>query len=103
MWRTVSGVPGDVKAVYFEALLDALAHNPGWEVVGAANQAMRARWLSMASKDSGTSPVTVLPVSPGIAPRAAFETYGETEGVKIDASSLVPYPPTMALWHLVKL
>jgi hypothetical protein len=53
-----------------------------------------------ATKDSGgANPITV---GSGLAQREAFETFGETDGVKIDASSTVPYPPQLALWHLVK-
>jgi hypothetical protein len=99
-WRTVSGVPGDVKAVMFETLVDALEHNPGWQVVGESNQALRGRIIMQATKDSGgANPITV---GSGLAQREAFETFGETDGVKIDASSTVPYPPQLAFWHLVK-
>jgi hypothetical protein len=102
-WRTVSGLPGDVKAVAFETLSEALAHNPGWDVFGASNQSIRGRWISQATKDSGVTPETDLSVGAGVAERAAFETFGETDGVQIDSSSDVPYPPTIALWHLIKL
>ncbi len=102
-WRTVSGVPGDIKAVAFETLTEALAANPGWDVLGAANQSIRGRWISQATKDSGATPVTDLSVGAGVAERAAFETYGETDGVEINSSSDVPYPPTIAFWHLIKL
>jgi len=102
-WRTVSGVPGDVKAVAFATLNEALTQNPGWAVLGDSNQNIRGRWISQATKDSGTTPETDLAVSAGIAERAAFETFGETDGVQIDSSSSVPYPPTIALWHLVKV
>ena len=56
-----------------------------------------------AAKDSGSNPATVLTVDPNLAQRAAFETFGETDFVKIDNTSPVPYPPEIALWHLVKL
>lgn len=102
-WRTVSGVPGDVKHVFFETLTEAKIQNPGWDVVGADNQAFRGRWISQATKDSGATPETDLTVGAGISKRAAFETFGETDGVKIDGASPVPYPPTIALWTLVKL
>ena len=101
-WRTVSGVPGDVKFVAWSTLDEALLHNPGWNVLGASNQALRGRFLSQATKDPGLTPVTDLNVDAGIAKRAAFETYGESDGVKIDASSSVPYPPSIAMWCLVK-
>jgi hypothetical protein len=101
-WRTVSGVPGDVKAVAFSTLSDALRANPGWDLLGASNQSVRGRWIGQATKDAGTDPETDLTVSAGVAKRAAFETFGETDGVQINSSSDVPYPPTIALWHLVK-
>jgi hypothetical protein len=101
-WRTVSGVPGDIKQVSFEVLTDALASNPGWELFGASNQDFRGRGLWQATKDPGASPATDLTTSPGVAHRAAFETFGETDGVKMDAASTVPYPPGIALWTLVK-
>lgn len=100
-WRTVDGVQGDVKAVLFETLVDALEHNPGWAVLGESNQSLRGRIIMQATKDS-TGSETVLTVGSGIAQRGAFETFGESDGVKIDASSIVPYPPQLALWHLVK-
>src|SRR6267142_2793394 len=59
-WRTVSGVPGDIKQVVFEVLTDALRFNPGWDVFGAGNQAFRGRLTSMATKDSGVAPETDL-------------------------------------------
>ena len=101
-WRTVSGVPGDVKAVAFEVLTEALQRNPGWELFGAGAQSFRGRWISQATKDSGATPATDLTTSAGVAHRAAFETFGETDGVQLDSGSPVPYPPTIALWHLVK-
>jgi|SRR5712664_303559 len=102
-WRTVAGVPGDVKAVAFNVLTDALTHNPGWDVFGAGNRSFRGRIIMEAAKDSGSNPATALTVDPNLAQRAAFETFGETDFVKIDNTSTVPYPPQIALWHLVKL
>lgn len=102
-WRTVSGVPGDLKPVAFQTLTEALTRNPGWEVFGAQNQLFRGRYISQATKDAGGSPETILTVGPDIPERGAFETYGETDGVDINPASPVPYPPTIALWTLVKL
>lgn len=102
MWRTVSGVPGDVKSVAFSVLTDALTHNPGWDVLGAANQGLRGRIIMQASKDPGATPETDLVLDSGLTSRAAFDTFGETDKVKIDATSPVIYPPQLALWTLVK-
>lgn len=101
-WRTVGGTPGDVKHVVFDTLEEALRYNPGWDVLGANQVSWRGRYISQATKDSGSSPSTTLSVSAGVAERAAEEIFGETDGVKIDATSPVPYPPTIALWTLYK-
>lgn len=101
-WRTVDGVYGDVKFVVWEFLSDALLYNPGWELLGASNQSWRGRLISQATKDPGLAPVNDLSVDPGVSPRAAHEVFGETDGVKMDPLSTVPYPPTIALWTLVK-
>lgn len=103
-WRTVSGVPGDIKHVAFTTLSEALTANPGWEVFGGSNQTFRGRFISQATKDSGGSPETVLNVDAGIPERAAFETYGATApGLKTDGASVLLFPGTIALWTLVKV
>lgn len=102
-WRTVSGVPGDIKFVAFEVLTDAISANPGWELFGASNQTFRGRWISQATKDSGGSPATDLTTDPGVAHRAAFEAYGTATPVAVAAGTLPAPPPTIALWCLVKL
>lgn len=99
-WRTVSGVPGDIKFVAFPTLSGALAQNPGWALFGEGNADIRGRYISMATKNAADEDNTVTPPV-GVAARAAFETYGESDGVKIEASA-VPYPPSIALWCLVK-
>lgn len=101
-WRTVTGCPGDVKAVTFPTLTQALQFNPGWTVLGAGQQSLRGRIVMQAAKDQGSSPQTILTVDPGVPQHAAFDTFGETDGVQINESSPVPYPPQLALWHLVK-
>lgn len=103
LWRTVSGVPGDIKFVNFEVLTEALQFNPGWNVFGAGNQTLRGRIPMMASKDSGATPETVLTTGTNIPQRAAFETFGETDNMQIDNTPPnLLYPPQVALWLLVK-
>jgi len=97
-WRTVSGVIGDVKAVQYELLSEALRYNPGWAVLGGDQQSWRGRLIGQAAKDSEVS----LTVNPGVFQRNSHEVYGETDGVQMNAASPVPYPPSLALWHLVK-
>jgi len=101
LWRTVSGVPGDVKSVAFPTLTEALTANPGWEVLGNSNQNLRGRYIVQATKDAGATPETVLNVNIGVPERAAFEIFGED--VHVLDSSVVVYPPTLALWTLTKL
>lgn len=97
IWRTVSGVPGDIKQVAFEVLTDALTFNPGWDVLGSANQAFRGRHLVQATKDSGATPATNLTTGAGVASRAAFETWFTS--VTAGATDTVP---ALALWTLVR-
>lgn len=99
-WRTVDGTPGDVKMVTGTVLQEVLTRNPGWEVLGASNVNQRGRWISQATKDPSGG--TDLNVAAGIAKRSAGEVYGETDGVQLDSGSSVPYPPTLALWFIVK-
>lgn len=101
-WRTVSGVPGDVKFVAYETLTDALIFNPGWEVFGNSNQAFRGRLFTQATKDSGASPATVLTVGTNVPQRAAFETFGTDAGNAFSVAAGTVYVPQMALWCLVK-
>lgn len=102
-WRTVSGVPGDVKHVSFETLTEALNRNPGWSVFGGTNQNLRGRYISQATKDPGVTPETDLTVAAGVTKRAAFETYGEATNLDIaDGGASTVFPPTVALWTLVK-
>lgn len=102
-WRTISGVPGDIKFVSATVLTEALTQNPGWSVFGGSNQNLRGRWISQATKDSGGTPETLLTVAAGVTQRAAFETYGESTSLDIaDGGDSTVFPPTLALWTLVK-
>ena len=101
-WRTVSGVPGDIKAVFFDTLQDALDHNPGWVYFGDSAQAFRGRIIMQATKDQGATPENNFAPPAGVAARANKEVFGETDGIKMDSTSPVPVPPQIALWHLLK-
>ena len=101
-WRTVSGVPGDIKFVVFETASDAQLFNPGWEIFGAQNQTFRGRLFVQAAKDAGSSPETVLSVGPNITARGALETFGEGDGVQSNGASTLRYPAQIACWTLVK-
>lgn len=104
MWRTVSGNPGDVKQTVHETLTDAYLYNPGWQVLGNAQQSWRGRALVQAAKDSlASGGPTTLAVDADVAQRRAHEVFGTTDFIGIDPGSLVPYPPSLALWTLVKL
>lgn len=110
-WRTLDGVPGDVKIVATELLSQALTQNPGWQVLGFDQQSWRGRYISQATKD--TEQTLTIDAVDGIAQRSSHETFGETDGISMDGhthggtvaaqpASSVPYPPTIALWYLVK-
>lgn len=76
-WRTTSGVRGDVKYVSWATSTEALARNPGWEILGTGetnNTAWRGRALSQATKD--TIPGEDLDVSSGISEHAPGDTFG---------------------------
>lgn len=84
-WRTVSGVPGDIKFVSYATLTEALLRNPGWQELGANNQNLRGRVLASANKDAGGSPATDLPVGAGITSRATGDLYGEESHILTSA------------------
>ena len=103
-WRTVSGVPGDVKAVNFQTATQALTNNPGWAIFGATNQAYLGRGIVQATQDPGAAPVTSFTPGAGVPSQAAFNTYGDgPQQLQINALSTLNYTPMIALWHLVKL
>ncbi len=102
-WRTVSGVPGDIKYVAFEFATEALTKNPGWEIFGASNQAFRGRIIDQASKDS-TGTETVLNVDANVVQRGAFEVFGASPPRITDTPAATTFfPAQIALWTLVKL
>jgi hypothetical protein len=72
LWRTVAGVPGDVKFVLSANAADARLRNPGWELV---DQSLRGRVLGVATADS--TGVGILPVDFGISQRNQGTTVGE--------------------------
>lgn len=104
-WRTVSGVPGDIKMVAFNTLADALTNNPGWDVLGSGNEDIRGRFISQATKDAaGSGGTTVLSVGLGISQRGAFESINTTDKFKIDNTATgVALQQGIAFWFLVKL
>lgn len=102
LWRTVSGVPGDVKFVTTEKLVDALTANPGWAFLGDSDQSRRGRVLTGASVDPGLNPVSNFPTAPGVSQQAALTTFGEATTL-VPGPSTVTTPPQLALWTLYKL
>ena len=102
-WRTVAGSPGDVKFVMAEKLSDALRYNPGWVYIGEYTPEYRGRYLVTATTDGGTNPVADYEPSEGVPKRAAHEYWGEETHFTSDPSGDTVYPPSLALWCLVKL
>ncbi len=102
-WRTVSGVPGDVKSVLYQTLAQALLNNPGWSFVGDVASQLIGRVIMQATQDPGATPAVVLTPPTNVPPRAAFDTFGENSGIQSNPGSTLTIPPQVALWHLYKL
>lgn len=75
-WRTLSGTPGDVKAVTDTVLTAALAKNPGWSLLYDNDESRRGRVIGQASKDVGLTPESAVSVPTGITQRATQDTFG---------------------------
>lgn len=75
-WRTVTGVPGDVKFVVHSLLTDALSYNPGWQYLGENDQSARGLTLALASKDPGATPVSSYATDSGITAQASGTKLG---------------------------
>lgn len=80
-WRTLSGSPGDVKAVVAAELAVALQLNPGWAYFGQNDQSIRGRVIGIATQDPGGSPAASFPTDSGISPRASGDQVGEESHV----------------------
>lgn len=101
-WRTVDGVPGDVKFVTAVTLAAALSQNPGWDYIGRNTQTLRGRTLIGATQDPGTSPAANFPPPPGVPSLSAGATGGENTGLQANPGSGTTIPPFVAYWTLVK-
>jgi hypothetical protein len=102
-WRTVDGIPGDVKFVTSQTLAAALTQNPGWDFYGRTATDVRGRVLVMATQDPGGSPAAVFPPGSGVNPQPQGAEFGETTKIQLQAASATTIPPQIALWCLVKL
>lgn len=101
-WRTVDGVPGDLKYVAFTTLSAALTANPGWDVFGRSTPGFLGRGLVSATQDAvGSGGASSFAPVPGVPARGAYDTFGEGSQLATGTSGLV-YPPSMAFWLLLK-
>lgn len=75
-WRTVSGVPRDVKFVVTPTLAEALTQNPGWLYLGSLDQGFIGTVLGVAAKDPGATPAASFATDSGITPRAPGDVVG---------------------------
>lgn len=99
-WRTLDGVPGDIKFVAWPTLEEALLRNPGWSLLGQGNASLRGRALSGATRNQdGSDPLTV---DAGVPQRSVGETFGETQGLTGNASLAITLPPEIAYYALAK-
>jgi hypothetical protein len=102
-WRTVSGVPGDLKFVTFQTATQALTANPGWSIFAASTPGLAGRALVQATQDPGATPVTQLATSSGVNSRAAYSTSGDgPQQLQVNNLSTLVLTPDLALWCLVK-
>ena len=83
-WRTVSGVPGDIKFVSYPTIAAAIAANPGWQEIGESNVNLRGRTFVSANAD-GSGGVENRAVGAGITSRQAGDLYGEETHVLTSA------------------
>lgn len=100
MWRTVSGLPGEIVAVAWPTLAEALLRRPGWSLFGASNASLRGRAISGATQDQGGS--TPLTTDPNVPQRAVGTTFGETQGLTGNVSLAITLPPMVSYYLLVK-
>lgn len=75
-WRTVSGVPGDIKFVSYPTIAGAVTANPGWQEIGDSNVSLRGRTFVTANAD-GAGGSENRAVGAGISSRQAGDLYGE--------------------------
>jgi hypothetical protein len=102
-WRTVDGIPGDLKFVATPLLADALTQNPGWQYFSSSSTNTRGRALVPATQDPGASPAAVFPPDTGVNPVVSQSTFGETSKVQLQPASLTTLPASVGLWLLLKL
>jgi hypothetical protein len=98
-WRTVSGVPGDIKFVGTSTLTEALRLNPGWRELSTSSlgPAVRGRALVPAHKDPGPTPETDNPPVAGVSvARYASEAYGQ-QNIVLENDQVPGHPETH--WH----
>lgn len=99
-WRTVDGIPGDIKFVAWPTLAEALLHNPGWALLGQGNASLRGRALSGATRDQdGSNPLTT---DANVPQRSVGETFGETQGLTGNAATTISLPPMVGYYILAK-
>lgn len=102
-WRTMDGVPGDIKSVAWPTLEEALLHNPGWSLLGQSNASLRGRAISGATQDQiGSGGSTNLTTDANVPSRAVGTTFGEGQGLTGNASLAITLPPMVAYYLLAK-
>jgi hypothetical protein len=102
-WRTVDGVPGDIKFVITPTAAAALTKNPGWALAAQTYQQFAGVSFVSASKDPGAAPVTSISPLAGITEQPQGGVVGTgPQQLQINNLSTLDYTPTLALWALVK-
>lgn len=102
-WRTVSGVPGDVKFVATALATDALRQNPGWTLAPTLFPQYAGITLVSATSDAGAAPATSFTPGAGIPAQPQGQVLGTgPQQLQINPTSTLNYTPTLALWVLIK-
>jgi hypothetical protein len=89
-WRTVSGSPGDVKAIRASTAVDAVLKNPGWEILGTGetdNTAWRGCVIGQATKDASGGVTDLNVNSPTVSEHAALSVTGK-ENTELTVANL---------------
>ncbi len=107
-WRTVSGSPGDIKAVESTTAAAAIIQNPGWAIWGDSNVLERGRVLIAATQDPGGSPAYAQSPPAGVTPTPQGSINGsngipsENNKLQLQNASAVTPPPQTARYFMVK-
>jgi len=102
-WRTVAGVPGDVKFVTSPTAAAALLANPGWVLANSLFPQFAGLGIVSATQDPGAAPATQFTPPAGVTAQPQGGVLGTgPQQLQINSLSTLSFTPTIALWALIK-